>query len=210
MNILHIDCSPRPDSHSRRLSAAVVERLLKFDGCASITRRDLGLKPIPHISADYAAMLSVPVALPRGASEEATRLSEMLIREIEAADVLVIGTPMNNFTVPSVLKAWIEQIVRLGRTIVPSPTGKVGALRDRPVFVGVASGGVFSGDRASQPDFLTSYLSAALGCIGLKSLHFLMLQATSALSQEQSATIGSILAGKIDASMIATRGPPLQ
>lgn len=210
MNILHIDCSPRPEAHSRRLSAAVVERLLQFDGSASVTRRDLGIEPIPHAKPDYTAMLSAPMMVVGGSADETMRLSEQLIREVEAADVLVIGTPMNNFTVPSVLKAWIDQVVRMGRTVLPSPTGKQGALRDRPVFVGIASGGVFSGDRANQPDFLTPYLSAALGCIGLKSLHFLMMQATAALSQEQSAIIGNFLVEKIDASMIAVRGAALQ
>lgn len=210
MNILHIDCSPRRESHSRQLSAAVVERLLKFDANASITRRDLGLEPIPHARTDYATMLSAPTVVARSSADEAMRLSEKLIREVEAADVLVIGTPMNNFTVPSVLKAWIDQIVRMGRTVVPSPTGKEGVLRDRPVFVGIASGGVFSGDRANQPDFLTSYLSAALGCVGLNSLHFLLLQATAALSHEQSAIVGSMLAQKIDASMIGARAPAVQ
>jgi FMN-dependent NADH-azoreductase len=67
------------------------------------------------------------------ASSGAMELSETLIREVEMADVIVIGTPMNNFTVPSVLKAWIDQLLRVGRTIIPTPAGKVGALRDRPV-----------------------------------------------------------------------------
>ena len=54
-------------------------------------------------------------------------------------DAIVIGTPMNNLTVPSVFKAWIDQVLRAGRTFKSTPTGKVGMLRDRPVFVGIAS-----------------------------------------------------------------------
>jgi FMN-dependent NADH-azoreductase len=92
---------------------------------------------------------------------------------------------MNNFTVPSVLKAWIDQILRVGRTIMPTPAGKVGMLRDRPVFIGIASGGVFTGENANQPDFLTPYLTAALGCIGLATLQFLPVQATAFLDQDQ-------------------------
>jgi FMN-dependent NADH-azoreductase len=113
------------------------------------------------------------------------QLSEQLIQEVEAADVLVIGTPMNNFTVPSVLKAWIDQILRIGRTFSSSPAGKVGLLQDRPVFIGIASGGVFTGDRANQPDFLTPYMTAALGCVGLNTLRFLPLQATAFLDHER-------------------------
>jgi FMN-dependent NADH-azoreductase len=92
--------------------------------------------------------------------------AEALIEEVEAADVIVIGTPMHNLTVPSVLKAWIDQILRAGRTFKSTPAGKVGMLRDRPVFIAIASGGVFTGERASQPDFLTPYLSVVLGSAG--------------------------------------------
>ena len=81
----------------------------------------------------------------------------MLVQEIEAADVIVIGTLMHNYTIPSALKAWIDQVLRVGRTMKSTPAGKVGMLQHRPVFIGVASGGVFSGERANQPDFLTPY-----------------------------------------------------
>jgi FMN-dependent NADH-azoreductase len=180
MNILHIDCSPRQASHSRQLSAAIVEKLLAILPGAKICRRDLGREPIPHAGSGYAEVLATPASLAAaGSSTDALQLSEQLIREIEDAEVLVIGTPMNNFTMPSVLKAWIDQILRVGRTMKSTPAGKVGMLQDRPVFIGIASGGVFSGEGANQPDFLTPYLSAALGCIGLNSIHYLPLQATA-------------------------------
>ena len=127
MNILHIDCSPRPESHSRQLSAAIVKKLLEVAPGATISRRDLAVAPLPHASPDYATTLSSPATLAaplRGALE----LSEALIQEVEAADVIVIGTPMNNLTVPSVLKAWIDQILRAGRTFKSAPAGKVGML----------------------------------------------------------------------------------
>jgi FMN-dependent NADH-azoreductase len=183
MNILHIDCSPRPESHSRQLSAAIVDKLLELAPGARISRRDFAAAPLPHAASDYATALSTPATLaapPRGSVD----LSEALIREVEAADVIVIGTPMHNLTVPSVLKAWIDQILRAGRTFKSTPAGKVGMLRDRPVFIGVASGGVFTGERANQPDFLTPYLSAVLDCVGLKTLQFVAVQATAFLDQE--------------------------
>lgn len=185
MNILHIDCSPRLDSQSRQLSAAIVGKLLAVSPDASVHRRDIGFEPLPHSSADYAAALASPAAMMAAASTSAMDLSEMLIREVEAADVIVIGTPMNNFTVPSVLKAWIDQILRVGRTIQPTSAGKVGMLHDRPVFIAIASGGVFTGDRANQPDFLTPYLSAALNCIGLENLQFRSVQGTAFLDPTQ-------------------------
>jgi FMN-dependent NADH-azoreductase len=184
VNILHIDFSPRPESHSRKLSAAIIKKLLEVAPGASISRRDFGAAPLPHAAPDYATALSTPAMLaapPRGALE----LSEALIEEVEAADVIVIGTPMHNLTVPSVLKAWIDQILRAGRTFMSTPAGKVGMLQDRPVFIGIASGGIFTGDRANQPDFLTPYLSVALGSIGLKTLQFLPVQATGFLDRDQ-------------------------
>jgi FMN-dependent NADH-azoreductase len=184
MNILHIDCSPRPESHSRQLSAAIVKKILETAPDANVSRRDFAVVPVPHGASDYASALSSPATLaaPPGA---ALALSEALIQEVEAADVIVIGTPMYNLTVPSVLKAWIDQILRAGRTFKSTPSGKVGMIRDRPVFVGIASGGVFTGERANQPDFLTPYLSAVLGCIGLKTLQFLPVQATAFLDAGQ-------------------------
>ncbi|OYQ23303.1 FMN-dependent NADH-azoreductase [Pseudomonas mandelii] len=184
MNILHIDCSSRPESQSRQLSASIVNKLLEIVPGARITRRDFADSPLPHASADYAIALSTPATLaapPRGSLE----LSEVLIQEVEAADVIVIGTPMNNLTVPSVLKAWIDQILRAGRTFKSTPAGKVGMLQDRPVFIGIASGGVFTGDRANQPDFLIPYLSVVLDCVGLKTLQFLSVQATAFLDRDQ-------------------------
>lgn len=186
MNILHIDCSPRPESHSRQLSAAIVEKILEVAPGAGISRRDFAAAPLPHASPDYATTLSSPATL-AAPLKGALDLSEALIQEVEAADVIVIGTPMNNLTVPSVLKAWIDQILRAGRTFVSTPAGKVGMLRDRPVFIGIASGGVFTGDRANQPDFLTPYLSVVLGSIGLKTLQFLSVQATAFLDRDQAA-----------------------
>ncbi|MBY5427889.1 FMN-dependent NADH-azoreductase [Rhizobium leguminosarum] len=184
MNILHIDSSPRQESHSRALSAAIVEKLLKVAPGARITRRDLGADPLPQTEALYAAALASPATLaapPMGSLD----LSEVLIREVEAADVIVIGTPMHNLTIPSVLKAWIDQILRVGRTMKSTPSGKVGMLQDRPVFIGAASGGFFAGERANQPDFLTPYLSLALSSIGLRTQQFLPLQGTAFLDWSQ-------------------------
>ncbi|WP_234834076.1 NAD(P)H-dependent oxidoreductase [Sinorhizobium meliloti] len=104
MNILYVDSSPRQESHSRQLSAAIIEKLLEVAPGASITRRELGAEPLPQTEALYAAALASPATLtapPMGSLD----LSEALIREVEGADVIVIGTPMHNLTIPSVLKA---------------------------------------------------------------------------------------------------------
>jgi FMN-dependent NADH-azoreductase len=209
MNILHIDCSPRPESHSRQLSAAIVKKLLEIVPGASISRRDFAAAPLPHAAPDYATALSSPATLaapPRGALE----LSEALIQEVEAADVIVIGTPMHNLNVPSVLKAWIDQILRAGRTFMSMPAGKVGMLQDRPVFIGIASGGVFTGDRANQPDFLTPYLSMAMGCIGLKTLQFLPVQATGFVDRGQATLAREKALAAIDLTVMGEVPCPIE
>jgi FMN-dependent NADH-azoreductase len=209
MNILHIDCSPRPESQSRQLSAAIVKKLLEVAPDASVSRRDFAAAPVPHGAPDYATALSSPATLaapPRGALD----LSEALIQEVEAADAIVIGTPMYNLTVPSVLKAWIDQILRVGRTFMSTPAGKVGMLRDRPVFIGIASGGVFTGERANQPDFLTPYLSVVLGSIGLKTVQFLPVQATAFLDRDQATLAREKALAAIDLTVMGEIPCPIE
>jgi len=141
-----------------------------------VTERDLGSAGIPHIDANYALAQHSSTAPIEDAG--AIVRSDALIQELEQADVVVIGTPMHNLAMPSVLKAWIDHIVRARRTFTIGPKGKVGTLRDRPVFVAIASGGRFSGERARQPDFLTPWLTAILGMIGLHDLTFFSVQGT--------------------------------
>ncbi|NLX19029.1 MAG: NAD(P)H-dependent oxidoreductase [Desulfobulbus sp.] len=198
MNILHIDCSPRPESESRKLSAAILDRISAGRSGVTVVRRDLGRDPVPHADEGYATVLSAPGTLSAEQIKEATQLSEQLIREIEEADLLVIGTPMNNFTLPSVFKAWIDQVLRMGRTMDTTPDGrKVGLLQDKPVYIGIASGGVFTGENAQQPDFMIPYLRAAFACIGLETLQFFPLQATvfrsrQELEEERNALISTL------------------
>jgi FMN-dependent NADH-azoreductase len=207
MNILHIDCSPRQESHSRHLSAGIVKKLLEVAPSASISRRDLGAEPLPHAAADYATTLSSPATLAAPLKGSLDR-AEALIQEVEAADMIVIGTPMHNLTVPSVLKAWIDQIMRAGRTFMSTPVGKAGMLRDRPVFIGIASGGVFAGERANQPDFLTPYLSVVLGSIGLKTLQFFPVQATAFLVADQATLAREKALAAIDLTVMAKAPRP--
>lgn len=89
---------------------------------------------------------------------------------------MVIGPPMNNFTVPSTLKAWIDHIVRIRRTFRSTLKGKIGTLRDRPVVV-VSAQGSYCGDiPPAQPDFLTPYLRAIFTTIGIRQVEFLQLE----------------------------------
>jgi FMN-dependent NADH-azoreductase len=177
MNILHVSCSPRaPASESHRLAQKIIGYLVKNNPAATLAERVLGGGALPHIDANYA--LGQHSATAEVFQQGSVSRSEELIQELEGADVVVIGTPMHNLSVPSALKAWIDHVVRARRTFNVGAAGKVGTLRDRPVLVAVASGGRFSGEHARQPDFLTPYLKTILGTIGLKDVHFFSVQGT--------------------------------
>ena len=139
--------------------------------------------PGPPLWPPLGPPLGPPPGSPLGrpdAPAPALAASEALIEELAAADVLVVATPMHNYGVPAVLKAWVDQIVRIHRTFASTPGGKVGMPADRPVWLVVASGGWFTGPSPSgapaQPDFLTPYLRAVLATIGIRDLHILTLE----------------------------------
>jgi len=181
MKILHVSCSPRGQaSESNRIAQQIVGFLLKRDPAAILVSRVVGGGAISHIDGSYATVLgstqpSEAETFPKGSMS----VSDELIRELTSADVLVIGTPMHNFTVPSSLKAWIDHVVRVRRTFNMTPQGYVGTLSDRPVFVAVSTGGRYSGDSGRQPDFLTPYLKAILGTIGLHDVTFFHVDRTA-------------------------------
>jgi FMN-dependent NADH-azoreductase len=174
--ILYISCSPRgPASHSLTFAEELLARLRQHHPGATIQRRDLAAHTPNFVDAGFSNAILDPASPPSAFAQ-----SETLIQELEHADAIVIATPMHNFTVPAVLKAWIDQIVRIHRTFTSTPAGKVGTLTDRPVFVVIASGGWFSGPSPTgtpaQPDFLTGYLRTILDTIGLRDIHILTLE----------------------------------
>ncbi len=173
--ILLVLVSPRPQSFSRRIARDVVARIAASRPGSRIVERDLAADPPPHPE----IMLYEAILSPTPDDDPRFALSERLIAELEAADFVVIGTPMNNFTVPSTLKAWIDQIVRIRRTFRSTPEGKIGMLRDRPVVVVSAHGGYCGDVPPGQPDFLTPYLKAIFATIGIGSVEFLRLEGLS-------------------------------
>ncbi|APR34888.1 FMN-dependent NADH-azoreductase [Paraburkholderia sp. SOS3] len=171
MNVLFINASPHSKaSHGYRLALEMI-RSLERRAHVKITERDLAAEPLPPLTGDYARAITS-----REPDMRHFDVSEKLIREIETTDVLIVNTPMHNFTVPAALKLWIDYVLRIHRTFASTPEGKLGLMRDRPAFVIVGSGGHHTGEHALQQDFLTPYLRYALDCIGVKSVHFLLLQ----------------------------------
>jgi FMN-dependent NADH-azoreductase len=177
MKILHVSCSPRGQaSESYRLSQKIVGFLLRSEPAAVLVNRVIGGGAISPIDENYALSQASSADI---SWEGSMSRSEELIQELESSDCVVIGTPMHNYSIPSTLKAWIDHIVRVRRSFNVSREGKVALLSDRPVFIAVSSGGRFSGERARQPDFLTPYLKAILGMIGLRDLTFFSVEGTA-------------------------------
>lgn len=182
MNILHVSASPRgPEGDSHRLSQHVVRQLQARYCKTALVERMLWRDELPQVDGVYARALSGGVQDLSGPATEGGSLarSDQLIGELEVADVVVIGAPMHNLTVPSTLKAWLDHVVRVHRTVRPTPQGKVGMLPDRPVYVAVSSGGWRTGPRARNPDFFEPYLRAVLAMVGLRSLTLFSMEGTA-------------------------------
>lgn len=179
MKILHLICSPRGQaSESYGLSQKLVGHLLDSEPTATVIIRPIG-GAIADLDESYASALGTTERSLAELFVEGSSRSEELIQELESADIVVIATPMHNFTVPAALKAWIDHVVRVRRTFNVTAEGKLGSLRDRPVFVAVSSGGRFSGERTHQPDFLTPYLKAIPGTIGLHDVTFFSVEGSA-------------------------------
>ncbi|UTH36507.1 NAD(P)H-dependent oxidoreductase [Pseudomonas sp. KHPS1] len=196
LRVLRLIGSPRgADSESLRLSQRVIEALAASQPLAV---QDLDLNDLPHVDACYALALASPAAAMHAEPGDTQQRSAALIRQLDDTDVLLIATPMHNYTLPSALKAWVDHIVRIGVTFNGTAQGKVGLLRDRPVYVAIASGGLISGEQARQPDFLRPYLQAALATVGLRDMHFFCVEGTarggSALEQARAVAQARIAA----------------
>jgi FMN-dependent NADH-azoreductase len=169
-NILRIDSSARTeDSVSRELGEVIEQRLLDQHPGATVSRRDVGTG-LPFIDQAWVSANFTPPEQRSDAQREALALSDRLIEELESADAIVLTAPVYNFSVPSVLKAWIDQVCRAGLTFRYTADGPVGLLDDRPVYLAMASGGVPFG---SPVDFASTYLEQVFRFVGITDVRFI-------------------------------------
>lgn len=194
--LLLVEASPRfGRSLSRAAGEQVVHRLKMREPQLPVLRRDLAAAPPPLVDEAFTKAMYVPATEQDEIQRKALAASETMIAELEESAVLVISTPMHNFTVPAVLKAWIDQVLRIDRTFRRTPQGKRGLLADRPTHVVVATGGYITGERARQPDFLTPYLQAVLATLGIRTVQFLYLEA---LPRGSDRSIDAVIAPWLD------------
>ena len=167
MKLLHIDSSVLgPHSVSRQVSAAIVDRLRKATPNLGIVYRDLTSTPLAHLS-------GLHLAAAQGATPEAALLQDLaagqaVLDEFLAADIVVLGAPMYNFTSPSQLKAWIDRIVVAGKTFRYGAAGPEGLAGNKRVIIAISRGGFYgSGAPAAALEHLESYLRSVFGFIGV-------------------------------------------
>ena len=158
------------NSVSRRLVDAYVSEFQKSKPGATVAVRDLVRNPIPHIAP---VLINHQITGAGDPQDPNVALSDALIEELEAADIVVIGAPFYNFTIPSTLKAWLDNVVRAGRTFQYVDGAPVGLLpRGKKVIVFLASGGAYTEAPGSAADFFEPYLRFILGVIGLTDVEF--------------------------------------
>lgn len=163
-NILHITASIRgQESISRSLSNTLVAGLAKQSG-AKIVTRDLADNDLPFIDADRFAANLAPHADRTAEQHELAAIADTLIAELEAADTIVLGIPVYNFSVPATVKAWADLVARAGTTFAYTADGPKGLLEGKKAYITVASGGTAIG---SEVDFMTPWLKFFLGFIGI-------------------------------------------
>lgn len=168
-NILRIDSSARTNgSVTRDLSAQLAVDLAGSE--AAVIVRDLAATPPAFVDEAWVTANFTDPDARTDAQNQILAGSEALVREVEAADQIVIGAPVYNFNVPASLKAWIDQIARARRTFHYTENGPVGRLTGKTAWLVVASGGTALG---SEIDFATPYLKHVLGFIGITDVRIL-------------------------------------
>lgn len=170
-NILHIDASILGEnSASRALTADIVARLQSLHPDAQVTRRDLIAEPLMHLSPAHLSVFQGGQA----ASDEIARdvaAGSACIDELFAADAVVIGAPMYNFSVPSQLKAWFDRVSVAGRTFRYTATGFEGLVLGKKVYVASTRGGLHSaGNPSAHMDHQETYVLSQLGFLGMSKV----------------------------------------
>ena len=173
LKILEISAGARSEgSISRQLTADLVAALKSRYVNTDISRRDLA-NGLPFIDAEWVTANFTPDEDRTPQHRQTLAYSDTLVAELKEADVLVIGAPIYNFSVPATLKAWIDMIARARLTFQYTENGPQGLLKDKKAYVVVPSGGVPVG---SPVDFATPYLRQALSFIGITDVEFIGAQ----------------------------------
>ena len=193
-NLLVIESSPRSASVSSSVAKEYVTEWQRKHPAGKVVRRNVASDPAPFVTEAWIAAVYTPIENRTPEQKQILAVSDALIDELEAADTVVLAVPMHNFGISAQLKAWIDQIVRVGRTFTYTAQGPQGLLAEnKKVVVIVARGGAYAGE--SPYAFLDQqepYLRTVLGFVGLKDVKFVYAenQARGAEAAEQGIKAG--------------------
>ena len=166
--ILLITASPRGErSVSRALSTSFAQMWAQHHPNDTVLLRDLGHHPVPHVTEPWVLGAFAPADAQTPESKSAIAVSDQLVDEFLSCDRFIFGVPMYNFNIPSTLKAYIDQIVRAGRTFAVGPNGYEGLVKDRKALFILSSGGAYGAAPMSAYNFQEPYLRAIFGFIGV-------------------------------------------
>ena len=185
--LLHIDSSPLYGrSVSRQLTRAFVDRWKSLHLDGTVIDRDLNATAILPITAEWVGAAYTPEGVRSSQQQELLVLSDTLLAELEHADEYVFGVPMHNFGVPSVLKLWIDQIARVGRTFSYADGTPKGLLTGKKATFIIATGGIYDPQtQMASFNFVEPYLRSVFGFLGVTDVTFLTAGGTAALNYGQ-------------------------
>ncbi|KGO85342.1 FMN-dependent NADH-azoreductase [Flavobacterium rivuli WB 3.3-2 = DSM 21788] len=178
-NILHIISSTRgEESVSTQLGNAIVEKLRASDA-GILTTTDLEKFPLSHLNASRTIAMRTPQDLRTAEQTELLKESDQAVATVFAADIIVISTPLINFSIPSSLKAWLDNIARAGVTFSYSAEGAKGLVTGKKVYIALASGAIYSEGPMQPYDHAVPYLKSMLSFIGMTDITVLRAEGTS-------------------------------
>lgn len=159
------------ESYSIQLGKSIIEKIEEKYPNSSVAELNLTDLDIPHLNPESLRKLFAPADFLSTEELESVTFSNNLIQQLTAADIIVIGAPLYNFTIPSTLKAWIDHITRPGITFGYGEDGRpTGLITGKKVYVAMSSGGVYSEGAGKANDFVVPYLQAFLGFLGMTNL----------------------------------------
>lgn len=174
-NVLIVDSAATGDASVSRRLTGELEAILRGRGPVRVVHRDVGSNPVPHLTAE-----TVPAIRGGEAETDAARaalaLSDELIAELKAADLVVIGAPMYNFGMASTLKAWFDHVARAGITFRYSEAGPEGLLKGKKTIVVESRAGLYSSGPAAAMDSQEPHLRTLLGFLGLDDIAFVRVE----------------------------------
>lgn len=188
MKLLHLDSSPL-GSHSvtRELGAAVVAQWRQRTPGLAVSHRDLAAEPLPHWTP--LPQQAVDALTPELRAE--VERNEAVLQEFLAADVIVVGAPMYNFSIPSQLKAWIDRIAVAGRTFRYTAQGPEGLAAGKRVIVLSGRGGFYADTARAAADFQEAYLRQLFGFLGISQIEFIRAEGVGMGPEQRSASLAA-------------------